>query len=117
MGALWRAWTETLEAPGVPRLFRHGDVLIQGIEAIPGAPERLPHAILAHGETTGHCHRLDRPAEADLYLGPEGMFLRVRGEGVSVVHEEHAPIHLPPGAYRVWRQREYAPDEIRIVRD
>lgn len=64
--APWRAWTETLEAPGVPRLFRHGDV-----------------------------HRLDRPAEADLYLGPEGMFLRVRGEGVSVVHEEHAPIHPP----------------------
>jgi hypothetical protein len=34
-----------------------------------------------------------------------------------VIHEEHAPIPLPTGYYQVWRQREYTPQEIRIVRD
>jgi hypothetical protein len=36
---------------------------------------------------------------------------------VTVVHEEHRPITLTSGYYRVWRQREYSPEEIRVVRD
>lgn len=45
------------------------------------------------------------------------MFLEVTGETAEVVHEEHATIKLPQGTYRVWRQREYSPTEIRIIRD
>lgn len=37
--------------------------------------------------------------------------------GAQVVHDEHAPITLPPGNYRVVRQREYAPEQIRQVAD
>ena len=40
-----------------------------------------------------------------------------RGDSVSVVHEEHATITLSSGYYRVWRQREYSPEEIRVIRD
>jgi len=97
--------------------FRHGDVLIEAVESLPSTRKKLPHAILAHGEVTGHCHRIQEAADADLYSNPAGLFLHVREESVSVVHEEHAPITLPRGFYRVWRQREYSPEEIRIVRD
>jgi hypothetical protein len=36
---------------------------------------------------------------------------------VTIIHEEHSPIPLARGFYRVWRQREYSPQEIRVVRD
>ena len=45
------------------------------------------------------------------------MFLTVTGEAAAVTHDEHATIMLPPGAYRVIRQREYAPEEVRYVAD
>jgi hypothetical protein len=97
--------------------YRHGDVLIEEAHSLPQVREKLPHTILAHGELTGHCHRIHEAHEADLYTTPEGLFLHVRASAVSVVHEEHAPISLSSGYYRVWRQREYSPKEIRVVRD
>ena len=97
--------------------YRHGDVLIESVESLPAVREKLPHAILAHGEATGHCHRIKESDQADLYSTPNGFVLHVRGTSVSVVHEEHRPITLTTGFYRVWRQREYSPEEIRVVRD
>lgn len=97
--------------------YRHGDVLIEEIDALPGGMEHLSHTILAHGEVTGHCHRIQEHDRARLYRGRQGLFLHVRGESATVIHEEHQPIPLAPGFYRVWRQREYSPEEIRIVRD
>ena len=97
--------------------FRHGDVLIEQVASLPKAREKMPHTILAHGEVTGHCHRIRESEEADLYSTGDGLFLHVRGVSVTVVHEEHAPITLTAGYYKVWRQREYSPEEIRIVRD
>jgi len=97
--------------------YRHGDVLIEKATSLPTVREKLPHTILAHGEVTGHCHRIKESHEADLYTSSEGLYLHVRGESVSVVHEEHTPITLTSGYYRVWRQREYSPQEIRTVRD
>jgi len=97
--------------------YRHGDVLVQKVTALPELREQLPHTILAHGETTGHSHRIKEFKDADLYQGRDGLYLHVRGESVSLIHEEHATIPLSAGYYRVWRQREYSPEEIRIVRD
>lgn len=99
------------------RQFRHGDVIIQQVEKLPEAPEPLPHLILAHGELTGHAHRVTPAAGGKLFRSAQGVFLEINAEGLKVVHEEHASIALPPGIYRVWRQREYSPEEIRIVRD
>src|SRR3954452_10784656 len=97
--------------------YRHGDVLIEEVNSLPKVREKLPHTILAHGEVTGHCHRIKENTEADLYSTGDGFFLHVRGASVSLVHEEHTAITLTQGYYRVWRQREYSPEEIRIVRD
>ncbi|MGA4862167.1 hypothetical protein ACPB9J_05965 [Streptomyces lavendulocolor] len=38
-------------------------------------------------------------------------------EGGRLVHEEHAPIALPKGWYRVVRKREYVPGAYRVVAD
>jgi hypothetical protein len=37
--------------------------------------------------------------------------------GALLTHEEHAPIPLPAGAYRVVRQREYTSEQVRDVAD
>lgn len=97
-------------------LYRHGDVLIQKVSKIPAAKKRLKHRTLAHGELTGHSHQI-REKNAVLYQAASELFLEVEKKAATVVHQEHGPIELPPGLYRVWRQREYTPQKIVVVRD
>lgn len=98
-------------------MYRHGDVLIEAVKKLPNGAHRLPHLILAQGELTGHAHRVVPAGVAELYQKSDVLFLSVLEEGAKVIHEEHAAIELPMGLYRVWRQREYSPEDIRIVRD
>lgn len=110
--------------PRIPRKYRQGDVLVVESTKSPKQLTPIPleggRLILAHGEVTGHAHVIVGMAElftpsdaADL----EERFLRIEGEGAELVHDEHSTIALPPGDYRVLRQREYTPDAIRTVAD
>lgn len=100
------------------KLYRQGDVLIREVESIPaGEVKARKDGILAHGEVTGHCHAIEDHQAAQLFDVGEGMFMQVSESGVSIVHQEHGPIVLPPGNYEVVRQREYSPEEIRNVAD
>jgi hypothetical protein len=98
-------------------LYRHGDLLVQTTEQIPSDARPVQHLVLAEGEMTGHSHRIAEKDSADLYQSGLSMYLRVKSESATLVHQEHGPIVLGPGVYRVWRQREYTPREIRVVRD
>lgn len=103
-----------------PTIYRQGDVLIERIKTIPSAAKKTVsidgRIILAHGEATGHHHSVDADA-ADWWKTADGeQFVTVK-EATDVVHQEHAPIALAPGKYRVRRQREYAPEAIRNVAD
>lgn len=99
-------------------IYRQGDVLIRRIKSLPTqkAQPRLT-GILAYGEVTGHAHRVEDPALAEVLEVGKGLFLRVGSEGVRIVHEEHAPVSLPAGDYEIEIQREYTPAEIRNVED
>lgn len=106
---------------GLP-MWRQGDVFIRRIETIPDRARRcqVPHGILAHGELTGHSHRLENPQAVQLFQGATTLgefYLDVPGPGARVVHEEHGTLELPVGLYRVWRQREYSPRGSRVVGD
>jgi hypothetical protein len=101
-------------------MLRQGDIFIASIQAIPGEALKspLPHGILVHGEVTGHSHRIGDVRSAALFQGHgTDLFLDVREGEAHIVHEEHGTITLTRGFYRVWRQREYSPEQIRIVRD
>jgi hypothetical protein len=91
-------------------LYRQGDVLLIPItNPIDGKGARTldvgRRIVLAHGEATGHAHVV---VGRDLALHAIGGFdyLTVPSPA-ELRHEEHGRILLPPGRYRVVRQREY----------
>ena len=91
-------------------MWRHGDVLIAQADSIPRWIPATKSSILARGEITGHSHRLETPANATIYAadpgsGRDAMYLLVISP-VRIIHEEHRPITLQPGTYRVWQQRQ-----------
>ncbi len=97
------------------RQFRHGDVLAIEVPEIPEGAERQSHNILAHGEATGHAHRLSE--EGELYMKDGNLYFKA-ATGAHVMHEEHKRIDFPAGNYKVVIQREYvAPALARNVLD
>jgi hypothetical protein len=103
--------------------IRQGDVLFTRISRLPkGKRTKRASGVVAYGEVTGHSHALafeDR-GEAEVLEISDGLFVRVSEHGVSGVifqHEEHGPVTLPPGNYRIVIQREYSPEAIRNVVD
>jgi hypothetical protein len=108
-------------------MYRQGDVLIvpvseaavpPGIEGLPAQPrDGRGRLVLALGEVTGHAHAVVGPGTLVREPGPFAPSWLHLPEGGRVVHEEHAAIPLPPGRYRVVRQREYVPGAVRVVAD
>jgi len=98
--------------------FRQGDVLVERTQSIPANAAKQPameRVILAHGEVTGHAHAIEGTATSWL-SGGQAVAVRVN-RPTKIVHQEHAPVPLRRGMYRVIRQREYAPESIRNVAD
>jgi len=98
-------------------MWRHGDVLIAAISELPANARLRLDGVLARGEQTGHMHRIAVPESAELWELDGELFMRVITEKARIVHEEHQPIELPRGVYRVWQQREYTPEKIRRITD
>ena len=98
-------------------LIRQGDVMIQSVATVPASGTELKHATLAEGEVTGHCHRIENPSDVKLFDVGGTLYLRVYSATAALVHQEHGTLQIPLGDYKVWRQREYTPAEIRTVRD
>lgn len=103
-------------------IYRQGDVLIMRVAELPAALAPVSRdqgrVVLAYGEVTGHAHTILDP-DTEFFETAESAdrWLSVHGAGATVLHEEHAPIALPPGNYLVRRQREYvpAPREIAVA--
>jgi len=102
-------------------LIQQGDVLFFRIDEMPNGgtlvQQRNGRHIFAEGEATGHHHS----CEADigtLTRLDDSLFFSC-DEEVVVTHQEHGPVTLDPGAYRIEIIREVDPfsDEIRRVMD
>lgn len=101
------------------KMYRQGDLLFKQVKQIPEGGKVRKSGHILEGEATGHIHRVAEMqlAEAEVLDCGAELFMKVTGDGVSIVHEEHNPIVLPPGNYEIVRQREYSPEEIRNVQD
>ncbi|AWN47590.1 hypothetical protein DK419_15790 [Methylobacterium terrae] len=80
-------------------MWRQGDIFIQAIRTLPreAAERPLPHTVLAHGELTGHSHRVARarPARAAPPVG--------RRQRRQVSSRHAPPCHAPPASRQASR--------------
>lgn len=92
------------------RLYVEGDVRNRiDLTEVPADKGRV---ILAYGEVTGHAHALD--AQTTKLFGVKEWVDRILlvAKTTALMHEEHAPITLAPGIYRIRQQREYVPGRV-----
>ena len=107
------------------RLCAQGDILIERVEDNATARPAIRSVdagavILAEGEATGHHHRLlgsvtmyrDDALARDIPPGLYVAHVEVTSPTARLEHEEHAPIVLDEGTYRVRRQRQLEPGDI-----
>ncbi len=110
-------------------MYAQGDILIERVgDACPSgamiAPEADGATVLAEGEVSGHRHAI---FERVVFFRDDGLARDIPGglyvghlnvsERADIVHDEHETVSLPPGTYRVRRQRELDPREARLVAD
>ena len=111
------------------RMFAQGDLLIEKVEDVDPSGTIIEAdvtgaTVLAEGEVTGHRHAIyDRVTmfreDALARDIPDGLYVgHVKVKGSAVIqHQEHAPIMLGEGTYRVRRQRELEPRDATLVSD
>ena len=97
-------------------MFRQGDVLILRVDEIPTNAKAVKTKTVALGEATGHHHTFADGKLVQVYELEDDLFAQVEGD-VQIVHQEHAPITIPTGTWKVVIQREYDPVEVRRVLD
>lgn len=100
-------------------MYRQGDVLVVRTDELPQGCKQVDwqdRIVLAYGEVTGHAHAVEA-LQAKMYELDNVRFLVVEKDGVDLKHEEHSPIFLKEGIYRIVHQREYTPSAERLVRD
>ena len=111
-------------------IFAQGDLLLERVADVAPSGTIEENAegtalVLAEGEESGHRHavcervtmfrddKLARDIPEGLYIG----HLQVASPYARLTHDEHAPITLPRGTYRVRRQRELGPQDARVLPD
>jgi hypothetical protein len=109
------------------QMVRQGDVMLvrvgkldledmkqNGSKVKPEAHEN-GNSVLAHGEVTGHSHKVD--GQVSMIYSVDGeRYLRVSTDS-NLTHEEHGSIPVPAGDYKVVQQKEYTPAAPVPVRD
>jgi hypothetical protein len=111
-------------------MYAQGDLLIERVDDLEPSgtlisPDATGATVLAEGEFTGHRHAIfDRVAmfrdDALALDVPSGLYvghIKVEGGSATILHQEHAPIALGEGTYRVRRQRELEPQDAMLVSD
>uniref|UniRef100_A0A6M3JK64 Uncharacterized protein n=1 Tax=viral metagenome TaxID=1070528 RepID=A0A6M3JK64_9ZZZZ len=96
-------------------LIQQGDVLFKRVdmpESIWNKLDQRSNPVLVEGEATGHHHAIATDTLLEslsdiLYEDDNGdLYIRNTKE-ITITHQEHKPVTLPPGQWKVDRVREY----------
>jgi hypothetical protein len=111
-------------------LFAQGDLLLERVPDVPPSgtiAENIEGVamVLAEGEESGHRHAIrervimfrDDNLAADIPAGLYVGHVQVNAPSARLTHDEHAPLTLLRGTYRVRRQRELGPRDARVLAD
>lgn len=96
--------------------IRQGDVFLIACNEPAQSIEELREAdgtiVLAHGEVTGHAHRISQRHAKTFRDEINGRrFLRVNGGSVALTHEEHSTANIDPGYYQIVIQKRWTDDQ------
>jgi hypothetical protein len=97
-----------------------GDIFFTRTRKIPSGAKSLKRKergyIITEGEATGHAHVVED--EVELYE-KDGVLYMKTSKTIKVQHEEHKPVTLSEGIWKVGIVREFDPflEEIRRIRD
>lgn len=95
------------------KTFRQGDILfIEETNENKEGLELCKDKIVAHGEITGHHHSFSSDSQVLLYKksgmeNPE--LMEIQQDNAVLSHQEHLPLVIPKGLYRIKREQEYNP--------
>lgn len=92
------------------KFWQQGDVVMQKIDSIPegerSQDELTKAKTLALGEATGHSHTFDDVDNSvEVFKIMNVIYMRLAKE-TKLKHQEHNPISIPPGNYKVGIVRE-----------
>lgn len=97
---------------------QQGDISLIQVSSIPRTAKQIDAKVLQFGEHSGHAHRFYDDAPVEMFstgvipgnLNPHTLritdldgdkYIKVGGQGAMLVHEEHRPQYIAPGAYRL----------------
>jgi len=91
--------------------YRHGDVLFEQVEAIPEihnprTTDGEKKGVVQLGESTGHAHVIEDMSGVEIFSDWRERFLKAE-QAFTIRHEEHKPLTLPAGNYRIRIAREF----------
>lgn len=105
-------------------VYRHGDLLIVGVDSIPETAKKTDSLTLAIGEATGHNHSFSS-GEVQMFENPTPKnddpvkWFEVKSSEATLGHQEHKDIGIKRGIYALKIEREYNPFDnvVRQVTD
>lgn len=105
--------------------IQQGDILLCPISKIPTGCKAIKDkrgVVLAEGEISGHYHAIEKTNGVQLMEAPDRIrYLVVGGarKSASLTHQEHKPVSIPPGTYRlgIVREKDWFSEMVRPVID
>lgn len=110
-------------------ILQQGDVLLKRIDKLPSGLKPLDSKVIQEGETTGHKHQFSKGSNVRIFIHDDGTvdmaritpaekkYLVVEGDSVALLrHEEHNPITVEPGVYKIDIVREWDYDKMEAER-
>lgn len=96
--------------------YQQGDVLLFKVNKIPANLKERKDQTVAFGEVTGHSHRMK--GKAKVFNKNKDTFVDV-SEPSNIEHEEHKPIKIPKGKYKIKivKERNHFLNVTQYVRD
>jgi hypothetical protein len=93
------------------KIYRHGDVLFEEVEKIeevynPRTTDDEKKGIVQRGESSGHAHIIEDMTGVEIFSDWRDRFLKAERE-FTIRHQEHKPLTLPAGNYRIRIAREF----------
>lgn len=85
--------------------YRHGDVVLVKVAALPQDAKLRDSNVLFEGEATGHAHRLMDVGE--LFETRDGKLYLKLEKPARLDHEEHVTSVIPAGVYFCGQKRQY----------